>query len=171
MGNVNIKKSGMLSIIAAVSQNGVIGDKNSLLWHISEDMRYFRRITSGHPVIMGRKTFESIGRALPGRTNVVITRSDRTFEECRRAGSLSEAVEMFGPEEEIFIIGGAQIYTQAMPIAEKMYLTVVEHDYEGDTRFPEWKPDHWELLWSEHYPRGENFEYGFRFEEYKRVKY
>lgn len=160
----------MITIIAAVAQNGVIGDKNTLLWHISEDMRHFRRVTSGHPVVMGRKTFESIGRPLPQRTNVVITRSDRTFEGSLRAGSLEEAIAMLPADEEIFIIGGAQIYREALPVADRMVLTVVERDYEGDTSFPEWEPGEWRLTSSERYERGENFDAPFRFETYERIR-
>ena len=110
----------MISIIVAVAQNGVIGDKNSLLWHISEDLRFFKRTTSGHPVIMGRKTYESIGRPLPKRTNVVITRGDTAFEGCEMAHSLEEAVAMFPADEEVFIIGGAQITETTLKNAEEM---------------------------------------------------
>ncbi|MBR2170491.1 MAG: dihydrofolate reductase, partial [Alistipes sp.] len=92
----------MISIIVAVAQNGVIGDKNSLLWHISEDMRFFKRTTSGHPVIMGRKTYESLGRPLPNRTNVVISRTQTAIEGCKVASSLEEAMAMFPNEEEVF---------------------------------------------------------------------
>ncbi|MDE6858098.1 MAG: dihydrofolate reductase, partial [Alistipes sp.] len=115
----------MLSIIVAVAENGVIGDKNDLLWHISEDLRNFKRITSGHPVIMGRRTYESLGRQLPNRTNVVITRQDIAFEGCTTVHSLAEAVEMFPSDEEIFIIDGAQIYAEALPLADSFYLTRV----------------------------------------------
>ncbi len=100
----------MVSLIVAIAQNGVIGDKNTLLWNIKEDMRRFRSTTTGHPVIMGRKTFDSIGRPLPKRTNVVITRGDVAYEGCEMAHSLEEAIAKFSSEEEVFIIGGAQIY-------------------------------------------------------------
>ena len=123
----------MVSIIVAVAQNGTIGDKNSLLWHISEDMRFFKRTTSGHPVIMGRKTYDSLGRPLPNRTNVVISRTAEHIEGCQIARSLEEAIALFPAEEEIFIIGGAQIYALALEVADRIYLTRVEHDYEGDT--------------------------------------
>ena len=103
----------MVSIIVAVAANGVIGDKNSLLWHISEDLRFFKRTTSGHPVIMGRKTFESLGRPLPNRTNVVISRTIDSIEGCTVVRSLEEAIAMFPAEEEVFVIGGAQIYALA----------------------------------------------------------
>ena len=158
----------MITIIVAVSQNGIIGDKNSLLWHITEDLQRFRRLTSGHPVIMGRKTFESIGRPLPNRTNVVVTRGNSEFEGCRRAGSLEEAVAMFNDEDEVFVIGGAQIYAEALKIADRMQLTVVEHDYEGDTAFPSWSAEDWRLVSSERYECGEKFAYPFRFELYEK---
>ncbi len=106
----------MISIIVAVAENGVIGDKNSLLWHISEDMKHFKAITSGHPVVMGRKTYESLGRPLPGRTNVVVTRQEIEIEGCRVVHSLEEALAQFPADEEIFIIGGAEIYAQALQI-------------------------------------------------------
>ena len=108
----------MISIIVAVAENGVIGDKNSLLWHISEDLRNFKRITSGHPVIMGRKTFESLGRPLPNRQNVVISRTTTQIEGYTVVDSLEAAIALFPQEEEVFIIGGAQIYALALDIAD-----------------------------------------------------
>lgn len=158
----------MTSIIVAVAANGVIGDNNSLLWHISEDLRNFKRITSGHPVVMGRKTFESLGRPLPNRTNVVVSRTVTEIEGCRVAASLGEATAMFPEDEEVFIIGGAQIYAQALDAADKIYLTRVEHDYEGDTSFPEWDTTRWRLTSREAFPRGEKYPYPFAFEEYER---
>ena len=154
----------MISIIVAVAKNGVIGDKNSLLWHIREDMVYFRTVTSGHPVVMGRKTYDSIGRPLPKRTNVVITRdTNLTIEGCTVVHSLEQAVSLFSAEEEVFIIGGAQIYAQAMPIADRIYLTKVEKEYQGDTSFPEIDPNMWVESARADYPRGEEFEYPFSF--------
>lgn len=158
----------MISIIVAVAANGVIGDNNSLLWHISEDLRNFKRITSGHPVVMGRKTFESLGRPLPNRTNVVVSRTVTEIEGCLVAASLGEALAMFPEDEEVFIIGGAQIYAQALDSADKIYLTRVEHDYEGDTSFPEWDATRWRLTSREAFPRGEKYPYPFAFEEYER---
>lgn len=159
----------MVSIIVAVAQNGVIGGNNQLLWHISEDLRNFKRITSGHPVIMGRKTYESLGRPLPNRTNVVITRQDIQIEGCEVVHSLEEAIAMFpDKDEEVFIIGGAEIYAQALPLADRFYLTHVGRDYEGDTLFPEWSREDWKILSSDHFERGEKFEYPFTIEEYTR---
>ncbi|MBQ2416001.1 MAG: dihydrofolate reductase [Alistipes sp.] len=158
----------MVSIIVAVAQNGVIGDKNALLWHISEDMRFFRRTTSGHPVIMGRKTYDSLGRPLPNRTNVVISRTTKEIEGCTVVGSLEEAIALFPKEEEIFITGGAQIYALALEVADRLYLTRVFHSYEGDTSFPEWNQEEWKLTSEDAYPCGEKFPYPFSFETYER---
>ena len=158
----------MISIIVAVAENGVIGDKNTLLWHISEDLRNFKRITSGHPVIMGRKTFESLGRPLPNRTNVVISRTTKHIEGCTVVDSLEAAIAMFSKEEEVFIIGGAQIYALALDIADKFYLTRVGRAYEGDTSFPEWDATKWELQSKESFECGEKYPYPFTFEEYIR---
>ena len=160
----------MVSIIVAIAKNGIIGDKNSLLWHISEDMRFFRETTSGHPVIMGRKTYDSLGRPLPKRTNVVISRTTKHIEGCTVVGSLEEAIALFPKEEEVFIIGGAQIYALAMEVADRLYLTRVEHDYQGDTSFPEWDESKWKLLSRTPYERGEKYEYPFAFECYERIK-
>ena len=158
----------MINIIVAIAENGVIGDRNSLLWHISEDLRNFKRITSGHPVIMGRKTFESLGRPLPGRTNVVITRGETQFEGCTTVHSLDEALSLFGAGEEVFVIGGAQIYAQALPVADRFYLTRVGRSYEGDTRFPEWDESEWRRVECSHFERGEKFDAPFTFEVYER---
>lgn len=160
----------MVSIIVAIAQNGTIGDKNSLLWHIKEDMRFFRTTTSGHAVIMGRKTFESLGsKPLPKRTNIVITRADRNFEGALTAHSLEEAVAMAEGDDEIFIIGGAQIYAEALKLADRMYITRVEHDYDGDTVFPEIDFSQWRLVREERYERGEEYESPFAFQTYDRI--
>ena len=103
----------MVSIIVAVAENGVIGDKNTLLWHISEDLKHFKAVTTGHPVIMGRKTYESLGRPLPNRTNVVITRQQVEIPGCRVVHSLGEAVALFPGDDEVFVIGGAQLLPDA----------------------------------------------------------
>lgn len=161
----------MISVIVAVAQNGVIGCENRLIWHISEDLRRFKAITAGHPVIMGRKTWESLGRPLPNRTNVVVTRNpDYRAEGCTVVNSLDEAMAMFGAQEEIFIIGGAEIYSQAMPVADKLYITVVHADYEGDTVFPKWDRSQWTQTLDERHERGEKFDKPFSFMEFIRNK-
>lgn len=131
-----------ISLIAAISTNRVIGRDNKIPWYISEDFKRFKAITLGHPIIMGRKTFESIGKPLPGRTNIVITR-DESFssEGVVVAHSINEAIEIAKIKEgseEIFIIGGGQIYSQSMNLADKLYLTVVNQEVEGDVYFPEY---------------------------------
>ncbi len=161
----------------------MIGGDNSLLWHIGEDLRMFKRVTSGHPVVMGRRTFESLGRPLPGRTNVVITRNrDWTVESVRPADalwnadgvvvarSLEDAIAMFPADEDIFIIGGGEIYAQAMPLADRFYLTRVFADYVGDVFFPVWNVSEWTLVSAEHHDRGEKFPHPFEFQVYERVR-
>lgn len=158
----------MISIIVAVAENGVIGDRNTLLWHISEDLRRFKTLTTGHPVIMGRKTCESLGRPLPNRRNVVITRSETQIAGCEVVHSLDEALALFPADEEVFVIGGAQIYAEALPIADRFYLTRVHRDYEGDTHFPDWNPAEWRLTETESHPCGAEYPYPFTFEVYER---
>lgn len=160
----------MISVIVAIAENGVIGDKNSLLWNIKEDMRRFRTTTTGHPVVMGRKTFESIGRPLPKRTNVVITRGDIEFEGCTMAHSIEEAVALFPQEEEVFIIGGAQIYEQSLSKADKLYLTIVHRSYEGDTSFPKIDMSEWRELHREEFARGEEYDGAFTFIDLERIR-
>jgi dihydrofolate reductase len=159
----------MISIIVAVARNGVIGSGNKMLWHISEDFQMFRRVTMGHPVVMGRKTFESLGRALSGRTNVVITRNPEfAAEGATVVGSLEEALALFPASEEVFVIGGGEIYRQAMPLADRLYLTRVGADYDGDTRFPDWNPAEWTLISSENHSHGKDFPHPFDFLVYTR---
>ena len=158
----------MISVIVAVAENGTIGDNNTLLWHITEDMKRFRQLTTGHPVVMGRKTYDSLGRPLPNRRNVVISRQDLAIEGCEVVHSLEEALALFQAEEEVFIIGGAQIYAEAMPVADRFYLTVVGHPYEGDTLFPAWNPLDWQLVELERFEQGLAYPYPFRFETYER---
>ncbi len=133
----------MINIIVAVAENGVIGCHNRLIWHISEDLKRFKALTTGHPIIMGRKTYDSIGRPLPGRQNIVISRNpELKIEGCDVVGSLSEAIEIAQGEEK-FVIGGGEIYRQALPLCDRLYLTKVEQSPEGDTFFPEIDSSEW----------------------------
>ncbi len=159
----------MISLIAAVARNGVIGGNNEMPWHIGEDLKRFKAITSGHPVVMGRKTFESLGRALPNRRNIVITRNG-AYEApgAEVAASLEEALALFAPEEEVFIIGGGEIYRQALPLAGRMYLTWVDTDVEGDTSFPDFDRGDWDVTFSERREHGEKFPHPFEFVDYVR---
>ena len=136
-----------ISLICAVSQNGVIGVDNKLPWRLPADLKRFKALTIGHHVVMGRKTYESIGRPLPGRTNIVITRST-TFRAagCLIASSLQEALDLCRAENEIFIIGGASIYRQSMEIADRIYLTVIHQDFAGDAFLFDLDPTQWHEL-------------------------
>lgn len=163
----------ILSVMVAMAENGVIGCEGRMPWHIGEDLKRFRRITSGHPVVMGRKTFESLGgKPLPNRTNVVVTRNPdfAVPEDVLRAGSVEEAVAPFaGTDEEVFIIGGGEIYRQAVPLADKLYLTRISAQPKGDTYFPEIKAEEWRLVWHEAHP-GAGDTPAFEFTDYIRVK-
>lgn len=139
-----------LALVAAVAKNGVIGDKGGLLWRISDDLKWFKRATLGKPVIMGRKTYESIGKPLPGRRNIVVTRSKSWSEEgVVRAVNLAEAIRLaqaFAVEdgaEEICVIGGGEIYAQTLEAADRIYLTRVDAEPAGDTRFPPFDESDW----------------------------
>ncbi|HWP17851.1 MAG TPA: dihydrofolate reductase [Burkholderiaceae bacterium] len=128
-----------LSIIAAVARNGVIGRDNSLAWNLPEDLQHFKRTTLGCPVLMGRKTFESIGKPLPGRRNVVITRDPHwTAPGVEEAPSLPAALQLLKHATKVFIIGGSQVFAEALPLVDELILTEIDHDFEGDTYFPSW---------------------------------
>jgi len=133
-----------VAIVAAVARNGVIGHRNRMPWHLPEDLRRFRQLTLGHAVIMGRRTFESIGKPLAGRNNIVVTRSpDWTRAGCHAAHSLEAAVAAVHEREDAFVIGGAQIYALALPVASRLYISEIERDFEGDAFFPEFDRSRW----------------------------
>jgi dihydrofolate reductase len=128
-----------LSLIAAVARNGAIGKNNQLLCHISEDLKFFKRATLGSPIVMGRKTWDSIGRPLPGRRNIVVTRNPRWHADgAERAASLPAALDMARDAAKIHVIGGAEIYAQALPLADELLLTEIDADFDADTFFPAW---------------------------------
>ncbi|GAB4170876.1 MAG: dihydrofolate reductase [Wenzhouxiangellaceae bacterium] len=132
-------------LVAAVARNGVIGRDGGMPWHLPADLKRFRSLTMGHPVVMGRATFESIGKPLPGRRNIVVSRTwPRPPAGCELARSLDEAIDLAGAGP-VMIIGGGQLYREAMPRAARMELTLIDAQPEGDTRFPEWSPDQWQL--------------------------
>jgi dihydrofolate reductase len=133
-----------LSIIVAMASNRTIGANNTLPWRCPEDLKHFKSLTMGHHMIMGRKTFDSIGKPLPGRTTVVVSRNPKLqIEGCLIAHSLKEALEACAGDDEIFIVGGAELYQQAMPLADKLYLTEIQQAVEGDAHFPEFNRDEW----------------------------
>ena len=162
------------SIIVAIADNNAIGKDNALLWHISEDMRFFRRTTLGSPVIMGRKTFESIGRALPGRVNVVISRGFSTGEEVEVVGSLEQAYKVAESTnlEKCFVMGGGQIYAQALPMADRLVVTHVHTVIEdADTFFPPIDPAVWKVDQRSELFTDEETGYTFEFVEYVRQSF
>ncbi len=153
----------VLSLIAAVAENGVIGNDNALPWHLPDDLKRFKAITMGHPVIMGRKTYESIGRPLPGRRNIVISRNPEYMAEgCETANSLSAAIAACsGASDEIFVIGGAQIYAEAMPKARRLYLTEIRRAFEGNARFPTVDSTQWREVSRERFQTRDGLNYDF----------
>lgn len=133
-----------LSIIVAVARDGVIGANNTLPWHLPEDLRRFRALTMGHHIIMGRKTFESLGRLLPGRTAVIVSRSkDYAVPGALVAGSLRGALDLCREDPEVFVIGGAQVYREGLALADRIYLTEIDAAFEGDAHFPEFDRSSW----------------------------
>ncbi|MFA6924595.1 MAG: dihydrofolate reductase [Bacteroidales bacterium] len=136
----------VISIIVAVAENNVIGKDNKLIWHLPADLVNFKKITMGHHIIMGRKTFESIGKPLPGRTSVIITKQkDYKVDGCITANSLEEALGIASNDTEVFIVGGAEIYRQSIDIADKIYFTKVYENFGGDVFFPEIDMNKWEI--------------------------
>lgn len=153
-----------LSVICAVAANGVIGRDNRLPWRLPADLKRFKALTRGHAIIMGRKTHESLGRPLPGRTNIVITRQPGyRAEGCRVAGSLEQALALATDDSEVFVIGGAMLYAQALPQANRIYLTRVHQEIPGDTRMPAWDEAAWrETAREDHEPDAANpYRYSF----------
>ncbi len=158
----------MVKLIVATDNKGGIGKDNQLLWHLPNDLKRFKFITNNHVVIMGRKTFESIGRVLPNRTNVVITRNkDLVLDGCVMCSSLEEAIEKYA-SEDVFIIGGGEIYKQALPLAHKLYLTKVDTELEADTFFPEISEKEWELVLLERHLKDDKHPYNYTFIDYQK---
>ncbi|MCH1920219.1 type 3 dihydrofolate reductase [Shewanella sp. A3A] len=135
-----------IAMIAAMAHNRVIGKDNQMPWHLPEDLRHFKAMTLGKPIIMGRRTFESIGRPLPGRVNIVISRqTDYHADGITLVSSLNDALLAAGEVEEVVIIGGGQLYREALPLAQRLYITEIDLAVEGDTTFPEWDDGTWTL--------------------------
>ena len=155
----------MISIVVAMSENRVIGRDNQLPWRLPADLRHFKKVTMGHPVIMGRKTHESMGRQLKGRTNIIVTRQEGyEAEGCIVVPSLTDALEKAKEkDEQVFIIGGAEIFKQIMPLVGKIFLTVVHAVVEGDVYFPELNPEEWEEVERERHETDEWHAYPFSF--------
>lgn len=136
-----------LSLIVAMASNRIIGQNNQIPWHLSADLKKFKKITMHHPIIMGRKTFESIGRALPGRQNIIISRhADYAQQGCLVFNNLESALSHCSGSEEVFVIGGATLYTVALAKADRLYITEIKQAFDGDTWFPEINKKHWQLI-------------------------
>jgi len=160
----------LISAIVAVSRNNVIGRDGHLPWHLSADLKRFKAITTGHSIVLGRKNYDDIGRPLPNRTNYVLTRNPEfSAPGCVLCHSLSEAIELCraAGETECFIIGGAAIYREAMPLVQKLYLTRVEADVEGDVTFPEWGGG-WNKVSEESFPPDEKNDFATVFQVWER---
>ena len=158
----------MITIIAAVSENNALGKDNQLLWHLPEDFKRFKNLTSGHSIIMGRKTFESFPKPLPNRTHIIITRQlDYTAPAgCFVVPSLEKAIELCPKNEEAFVIGGGEIYQQALELVNKIDITRVHTTLEADTFFPAIDTTKWELVFEEFHPKDEKHDYDFTFLTY-----
>ena len=159
----------IISLIAAMSKNRVIGKDNQLPWHLPADLKYFKQMTIGKPIVMGRKTFVSVGNPLPGRRNIVLTRQQHlTFDGCEVFGDMDEALEAIKDEPEVMIVGGAEIFKQALPGASRIYLTIIDNEFDGDTYFPEWNESEWQETASEAHKSDEKNPYEYRFVVFER---
>ncbi|GEC71045.1 dihydrofolate reductase [Flavobacterium flevense] len=159
----------MITMIAAAAENKALGKDNQLIWHLPNDFKRFKSLTTGHHIIMGRKTFESFPKPLPNRTHVIITRqSDYQAEGCIVVDSIEKAIEKCPENEESFIIGGGEIYRLAMPYSDKIELTVVHHVFDADAFFPEINPDDWQLTHTDFQTKDEKHLYDYSFETYVR---
>lgn len=166
--NAEMNQGKKITLIAAMARNRAIGIEGEMPWHLPGELGHFKKATMGKPIVMGRKTWESIGRALPGRQNIVVTRNSSYHAPgCDLACSLQEAVRI-ADGEEIMIIGGGQLYLQALDSADRMILTEVDCMPEGDTWFPEWDADQWEQAGVRHEQADENNPYAYRVVEWVR---
>lgn len=162
-------------MILAMGKNRVIGKDNKMPWHLPAELAYFRKVTMGHVVLMGRNTYESIGKPLKGRTNVIMTRNRTYRPSCLASGQcvvvhgLQEALE-YSRDQEVFVIGGAEIYRQALPYANKLYITLIDHEFEGDTFFPEVDEHEWKLMTKEPGVTDENNPYTYYYQVFERIQ-
>lgn len=159
----------MIKLIVAISKNRVIGDSNSLIWHLPADLKRFKEITGGHSIVMGRKTYQSIGRPLPNRRNIIITRDDNyEVEGCEVVNSIEEALLLTG--SNCFIIGGGEIYKQTLHLADQVYMTIVDEEFEGDTTFPE-LPSSWYISKEEKFLSDDKNPYNYSFILYEKFEF
>ncbi|MGY0408322.1 MAG: dihydrofolate reductase [Polaribacter sp.] len=162
----------MITIIAAIGKNNALGKNNDLIWHLPADLKRFKKVTTGHYIVMGRNTFESIGKPLPNRTTIIITRNKHYFkDECLVANSLEQAIEIAKEENKIFIIGGAQIYKEAISknLADQLDITLVQQEFEADVFFPEINPKIWKEISREDFKADEKNKYDYSFISYRKM--
>jgi dihydrofolate reductase len=153
-----------LELVAALARNGVIGRDHGLPWRLPADLKHFRRLTWGHPVLMGRRTWDSIGRPLPGRRNLVLTRDPAWRADGATAvDSVDAARALAGPASTLMVIGGAEVYRLCLPLAERLRLTLIEAEIEGDVRFPEWRAEEWTELERESHPADSEHRWAYSF--------
>ncbi|GLB49009.1 dihydrofolate reductase [Neptunitalea lumnitzerae] len=161
----------MLTLIAAAAENNELGKDNDLVWHLPDDFKRFKQLTTGHHIIMGRKTFESFPKPLPNRTHVVITRStDYSPKGCIVVNSMEDALAIAKNDDKPYIIGGGEIYKLGLPYADCVELTRVHGSFEADTFFPEIKPQNWKIMNSEFHDKDAKHAYSFTYETYLRKK-
>ena len=159
----------MIKIIVATSNNRVIGDSNKLIWNLPSDLRRFKEITTGHPIVMGRKTYESIGRPLPNRRNVIITKdTNYVVDNCEVVNSIEEALLL--TNNDCFIIGGGEIYKQTLPLASQVFLTLIDEEFQGDTYFPELDKS-WFLSKEEKFQSDEKNPHNYSFIVYEKFQF
>ena len=151
-------------LIVAMAENRVIGANNAMPWHLPDDLRRFRSLTMGHPILMGRKTHEAIGRPLPGRRNVVMTRNaNQTFPGCERVSTIEEACDISKDSESLFVIGGAELYRLFLPLAHRIELTVIHRTFDGDTYLPEIPSTIWHEVSREDLPFNESLGFSWSY--------
>ncbi|WP_423063146.1 type 3 dihydrofolate reductase [Candidiatus Paracoxiella cheracis] len=154
----------IISLIAAMDKNRIIGNDNRLPWHLPADLKHFKAITLNKPIIMGRKTFDSIGKPLPQRRNMVISRQKKlNLPGCEVFSSLSDAIKAVDTNEEVMMIGGESIFRESLSLADRLYLTIIDHEFEGDTVFPQWDKKAWKIISSETHQSDERNRYGYTF--------
>jgi dihydrofolate reductase len=153
----------LLSIVVAAAENNLIGDRDRLPWRLPDDLKRFKSLTMGKPIVMGRKTYASIGKPLPGRKNIVVSRHDFQSDGCVAAASIEQALQAAEPAPEVMVIGGAEIYRQVLPMTDVIYLTRVHAEIPGDTYFPDIVWDDWMEVESEYHPADDRHAFAFTF--------
>jgi len=159
-----------LSLIAAMARNRVIGHNNTLPWRLPADLAHFKKTTMGKPMIMGRTTWESLPGLLPGRQHIIVTRHPEYLAEgALISNSIEQAIQLAGEANEIMFVGGASIYLQVLPLVDRMYLTLIDAEVEGDSFFPEFDTSDWRVQSEEFYPADERNQYGYNFQQLERL--